>query len=111
MDGSVGRAGPKCADQEGHGRQQHHPATADQVGQTPRDEGTNGAAQQNGGDVNPRTERRQIERGFQPVLGTVDDAGVIAEHEAAERSHGDDQDYEPKIDAVRAGPGRSLSRC
>ena len=111
VDGGVGRAGPKRADQEGHGRQQHHPATADQVGQPPRDEGTDGAAQQNGGDVHPRTERRQIERGFQPVLGAVDDARVIAEHEAAERGHGDDQDYEPKIDAVRVGPGRSRPLC
>ena len=108
LDRGIGCAGPYCADQKGDGRQQHHLATTDQIGEPTGDEGSGRATQQDGTDVHPRTERRQIERGFQPVLGAVDDSGVISEHEAAERRHGDDQDDEAKVHTLRP---RQLHAC
>jgi hypothetical protein len=48
----------------------------------------------------PIDELAEPERGLQPLLRAVDDAAVIAEHEAADRRHGDNCGNEAVIDAV-----------
>jgi hypothetical protein len=47
-------------------------------------------SQQDGADVEAGAELRKIERPLQTFLGSVDDAAVIAEHEAADCRDGDD---------------------
>ncbi len=49
----------------------------------PAYERADGAADQDGGDVEARFEPAQREGLLQPVLGAIDDATVVAEQEAA----------------------------
>ena len=67
-------------------------------GEPPRDERAGRAAQQDGTDIHPRTQGRKVERRVQPVLGAVDDAGIVAEHEAADGGDRDDHRDEGHVD-------------
>ncbi|CAB5370605.1 unnamed protein product [Rhizophagus irregularis] len=108
QDRAAGTACEQRADQEQHGGPHHHRAAAIGIRQTPRAEGTDRRADQDRADIDADAELAQFERGLQPLLGAVDNARIIAEHEAADRRHHDDRGNETYIDPLQV---RLRQRC
>jgi len=107
----VRRPGAESADDEQHGRDDHHGAAAPDVGQAAGGEGADGAADQDGADVQTGAQFAEVEGALKAFLRTVDDAAVVTEHEAADRGDRDDRGDEGHIHLrpvgahARAGAG------
>ena len=94
---AIGGPRQERADQEQDRGQHHDLAPTDRVREPTRAKSADRRPQQDRPDVDADTELTQIESGLKTLLGAVDHARIVSEHEPADRRDGHDQSDEPQI--------------
>ena len=95
----TGNPGPIRADDEKGRRDQQCPSATQNVRQTSRDECTDRAAEQHGGDIEAGSDIVRIESDPQAVHRPVDDAAIETEKETAQCGNGHDRGDQRHIGA------------